>query len=104
MYHETLKHIQWPAMLVTLVASWLVASTSDKKREWGFWTFLVSNALWIIWGMIDHAYALIVLQLGLAALNIRGVEKNKKKYASTIATSTDSITLTRVSDTPWYRE
>lgn len=79
MYHETLKHIQWPAMLVTLVASWLVASTSDKKREWGFWTFLVSNALWIIWGMIDHAYALIVLQLGLAALNIRGVEKNKKK-------------------------
>mgnify|MGYP000602934574 CR=1 FL=1 len=79
MDHEALKHIQWPAMLVTLAASWLVASTSDKKRKWGFWTFLLSNTLWITWGIIDHAYALIALQIGLAALNIRGVEKNKKE-------------------------
>ena len=32
--------------------------------------------LWIVWGWHDGAYALIALQLALAALNIRGVFKN----------------------------
>ena len=31
----------------------------------------------IVWGWGDRAYALIVLQLGLAFLNIRGVLKNR---------------------------
>jgi len=73
MSQELFRHVQWPAILITLAASWLVASKSDRKRRWGFWTFLLSNALWIIWGVIDHAYALIGLQVGLAALNLRGV-------------------------------
>jgi hypothetical protein len=76
---EALKHVQWPAMLVTLGASWLVASKSDQKRKWGFWAFLLSNFLWITWGVVDKAYALIALQIGLAALNIRGAAKNEKE-------------------------
>jgi hypothetical protein len=75
---EALKHLQWPAMIVTLAASWLVASKSEKKRKWGFWTFLISNALWIAWGLVDKAYGLIALQIGLAALNIRGAAKNEE--------------------------
>ena len=63
-------------MIVTVVAAWLIASQKKFKRNWGFWLFLVSNVLWIIWGLFDHAYALIVLQLALAALNIRGALKN----------------------------
>jgi hypothetical protein len=35
-----------------------------------------SNVLWIVWGWHDRAYALVVLQVGLALLNIRGVSKN----------------------------
>jgi hypothetical protein len=69
---------QWPAMAVTVISSWLVASSSEKKRRWGFWAFLASNVLWIIWGMVDHAYALILLQVCLALLNIRGVAKNNR--------------------------
>jgi hypothetical protein len=69
--------IQWPAMLVTVVAAWLVASQRKFKRNWGFWLFLASNALWIIWGLYDGAYALILLQLCLASLNIRGAIKNR---------------------------
>ena len=69
--------IQWPAMLVTVVAAWLVASQKKFKRNWGFWLFLSSNVLWIIWGWHDGAYALIVLQVALAALNIRGTMKNR---------------------------
>ena len=68
--------IQWPAMLVTVVAAWMVASQRKYKRNWGFWLFLLSNVLWIVWGWHDEAYALIALQVCLAALNIRGVKKN----------------------------
>lgn len=69
--------LQWPAMAVTVVAAWLIASQKKFKRNWGFWLFLVSNVLWIIWGLHDKAYALIVLQVFLGALNIRGALKNQ---------------------------
>jgi hypothetical protein len=68
--------LQWPAMVVTVVAAWLVASLKKRKREIGFWCFLVSNVLWVIWGWHASAYALITLQIALAAMNIRGVYKN----------------------------
>ena len=69
--------IQWPAMAVTVIAAWMVGSQRKFKRNWGFWLFLGSNVLWIAWGWHDHAYALIVLQLCLAFLNIRGAMKNQ---------------------------
>jgi hypothetical protein len=67
--------LQWPAMLVTLVASWLVASQSAGKRSWGFWCFIASNLLWTLWGWHEQAYALITLQAGLFVLNLRGAKK-----------------------------
>jgi hypothetical protein len=70
--------LQWPAMVVTITASWLVASQQPHRREWGFWVFLVSNAMWIVWGVHDGAWALVVLQVALALLNIRGVRKNER--------------------------
>ena len=68
--------IQWPAMVVTVAAAWLVGSRNPRRRTVGFWVFLASNVLWIVWGVPAHAYALIVLQVALAAMNIRGVNKN----------------------------
>lgn len=68
--------LQWPAMLVTLLAAWLVASTRPWRRLAGFWTFLVSNVLWVVWGWHADAHALIALQIGLAVMNIRGAVKN----------------------------
>ena len=67
--------IQWPAMGIALAASWLVASTRESRRNTGFWIFLLSNALWIVWGLHDGAFALVTLQVGLAGLNIRGAIK-----------------------------
>lgn len=72
-----LDAVQWPAMLATLAAAWLVGSQSRRKRAWGFWVFIASNAMWIAWGWHDHAFALIALQVGLFALNIRGARKNE---------------------------
>ena len=74
-WQSWLDLIQWPAMAVTIAAAWCVASTSASKRRVGFWLFLASNVLWIAWGWIASAWALLVLQLALAALNIRGARK-----------------------------
>ncbi|MBY0270118.1 MAG: hypothetical protein K2X06_09635 [Burkholderiales bacterium] len=74
---DYLDQLQWPAMMVTVIAAWLIASQSRQKRKIGFWCFLLSNVLWIIWGWHDGAYALIVLQVALASLNIRGARKNE---------------------------
>jgi hypothetical protein len=69
--------MQWPAMFATVLAAWLVASNAKSRRNAGFWVFLASNVLWGLWGWHDGAYALIALQLALAALNIRGVTKTE---------------------------
>lgn len=76
---EYIDWLQWPAMVVTVVAAWLIASKQRQRRNLGFWVFMASNLLWIIWGLYSHAYALIVLQLCLAAMNIRGAIKTEDK-------------------------
>ena len=67
--------MQWPAMAATVLAAWLVASTQRRRRRIGFWVFLASNVLWTIWGVHTSAWALVVLQFCLAAMNIRGARK-----------------------------
>jgi hypothetical protein len=73
---EWANAIQWPAMIVTLLAAWLVASTQRKRRNWGFWIFILSNVLWIAWAWHAGSYALILLQAGLFAMNVRGARDN----------------------------
>ena len=77
-----LDFIQWPAMAITLLAGWLVASSHQRRRDHGFWLFLTSNVLWVVWGISSHAHALIVLQFGLAFSNIRGVLRNRSTRPS----------------------
>jgi hypothetical protein len=74
---ELLDALQWPALAVTVAATWLMASRAKPTRNVAFWLFLAGNALWMIWGWHDHAIALVVMQLCLAALNIRGVRKTE---------------------------
>lgn len=64
-------------MAMALLGAWLVASQQKRKRNWGFWVFLLGNVLWTMWGLYDHAYALVILQVCLAGLNIRGAIKNR---------------------------
>jgi hypothetical protein len=74
---DPIDALQWPAMVATLAAAWLVASQSRTRRNWGFWCFILSNVLWLAWGWHDKAYALMALQVGLFALNLRGVRKTE---------------------------
>jgi hypothetical protein len=64
-------------MAVTLTAAWLVASKARRRRRAGFWLYLVSNVLWVSWAIATSAYALLILQFGLAAMNIRGERRNE---------------------------
>lgn len=75
---DWINHLQWPAMAVTLYAAYLVGSKRDDRRVLGFSMFVLSNFLWIIWGWHDEALALIVLQVGLFAMNVRGIMKNER--------------------------
>ena len=65
-------------MVVTVLSAWLVGSQKKWRRNWGFWLFLSSNVLWMVWGWHAHAYALMALQVALAFMNIRGVYKTER--------------------------
>lgn len=69
--------IQWPAFAASLAAAYLVGSNSKGRRNTGFWIFLLSNVLWVVWGLDSGAWALIALQVCLALLNIRGLFKTE---------------------------
>lgn len=64
-------------MVASVIAAWLVAARSKRRRSQGFWWFIASNVLWIAWGVSAKAWALIALQIALATLNIRGLSKNE---------------------------
>ena len=64
-------------MAASIFAAYLVASSNERRRAWGFWVFLASNVLWVAWGIHASAYALILLQVALAGMNIRGVKKTQ---------------------------
>jgi len=77
-----LELLQWPAMLITIIAAYLVASSQTRRRRAGFWLYMVSNVLWVSWGLHSHAYALVLLQFCLAAMNVRGERRNAKTQAA----------------------
>lgn len=76
---EWIDLVQWPAMAVTLYAAYLIGSKREDRRILGFSMFILSNVLWVAWGWHDGAWALIALQLGLFAMNVRGIVKNEKR-------------------------
>lgn len=69
-------------MVTTVAAAWLVGSEQERRRKIGFYVFLISNVLWVIWGLHDGAWALILLQFALAAMNIRGAIKQRHQEQS----------------------
>ena len=65
-------------MAVSLYAAFLIGSQRAGRRVFGFWMFILSNLMWIVWGLHDGAWALIALQVALMGMNIRGIWKNDK--------------------------
>lgn len=70
--------LQWPALIVTVIAAWAVGSRSPRRRAHGFHLFLLSNLLWAAWGMFATAWAVVVLQGVLGFINLRGARKARQ--------------------------
>ena len=69
--------LEWPAMAISLAAAYWMGSTKAKKRIVAFLLLIVGNLMWIAWGWGQAAWALIALNVGLLALNVRGIRKNE---------------------------
>lgn len=80
---DWIDFLEWPAMVVTIVAAWMIGSLRPARRMIGFWCFLVSNVLWIAWGLHADAWGLILVQVFLAGMNIRGLRKNEHSLHET---------------------
>ncbi len=78
---DLLNLVQWPAMITTIAATWYIAAERKDNRNWGFWLYLLSNLLWVVWAIPNRAWALAAMQVILAGMNIRGVMKSKPKQA-----------------------
>ena len=76
---DFLDLMQWPAFAASVAAAYLIGSNARGRRNAGFWIFLLSNVLWVIWGLHTSAWALLALQFCLAALNVRGLFKTETK-------------------------
>ncbi len=74
---DFLALLEWPAMAISLAAAWWMGSRKPGKRIAAFCMLIVGNLMWIGWGWGEDARALIALNLGLLALNVRGILKNE---------------------------
>ena len=58
-----------------MLVSCRLSSKVEGRRNAGFWMFLLSNVLWVAWGVHAGAPAVVVLQFCLVAMNVRGALK-----------------------------
>ncbi|UDU83142.1 hypothetical protein [Pseudomonas sp. HN2-3] len=79
---EYIDWVQWPAMVVTVASAWFIGSQRAYRRMIAFWGFILSNVLWVVWGLNADAYALIVLECILLGMNARGFKKNLTAFRS----------------------
>nr|WP_232013084.1 hypothetical protein [Pseudomonas fluorescens] len=67
--------MQWPAMAVTVISACFIGSHRVYRRMIAFWGFILSNALWVAWGLHAEVDAQIVLECLLLVTNARGFKK-----------------------------
>ena len=75
--HALLGLLQWPAMAVSLFGSWWTGDPGRSSRHLGFAVLMVSNVIWLVWAVTDHAWALLVMQAAFLLLNGRGFFDNR---------------------------
>lgn len=69
-----MNKIEWLGCLTGLCGSILLAIHNDLSK-WGFAAFLVSNLLWIFFGISKKLYPLVVMQLGFTITSVIGISQ-----------------------------
>lgn len=61
--------LSWSACVVLLLGLKLIGD----KRLSGFYVALVAEVMWIVWGLLTHANALVVMSIAITVMYIRGI-------------------------------
>ncbi len=64
--------LEWAGCATGLLGAWLLA-LNNRLSGWGFAAFLVSNVLWIAFGVATGAAGLVVMQVGFTATSLLGM-------------------------------
>lgn len=67
-----MKAIEWLASLIGLLGALLLA-LHNEISGWGFVAFLLSNILWIVWGVRKRAHGLLTMQIGFTVTSLMGI-------------------------------
>lgn len=69
---STIQTLEWLGALLGLLGAGLLAANTNFSG-WGFLAFLLSNACWIAFGLLTHAYGLIAMQIGFSVTSVVGL-------------------------------
>lgn len=64
--------LEWSGCAFGLLGAGLLA-LNTRLSGWGFVAFLVSNGLWIAFGLLTESPGLIVMQVGFTATSLLGI-------------------------------
>ena len=64
--------LEWAGCASGLVGACMLA-LNHRLSGWGFVAFLVSNALWIAFGLLTKAPGLVAMQIGFTATSLLGI-------------------------------
>ena len=65
---------EWMGCFTGLIGAFMLALHTSYSG-WGWVFFLVSNLLWIIYGLLARARALVLMQLGFGCTSLLGVSQ-----------------------------
>jgi len=69
-------------MAITVLAAWFMGSGRAKRRVIAFCCFTAGNVMWVVWGKSHDAYGLIILEIIMAMMNMRGLKKISLKVGA----------------------
>ncbi len=64
--------LEWAGCASGLAGACMLA-LNHRLSGWGFVAFLVSNALWIAFGLLTKAPGLVAMQIGFTATSLLGI-------------------------------
>ena len=68
--------LDWSGTILIIIAAIILSSkitSHPKNRMWGFIFFLISNMFWIPFAIILQTYGLLITQVILFFINLRGI-------------------------------
>ena len=68
--------LDWTGTILIIIAAIILSSkisSNPKNRRWGFIFFLISNMFWIPFAILLQTYGLLITQVILFFINLRGI-------------------------------